>query len=192
MVFIQGDRLPGSDRLKELSKKEEIKLYISDYVTMEVYQGPLKVFQQKIEFLNTHKEHNKDFFAKMNEIIKKEYEREFGLERESDYWKDCKINYCKSIIGGLIAIPAPLRQSFITQFYENIELELSRFGQLKTKYNIKLFDSVHLMEAQGSEMNWFITEDKDLKNRANRIPWLVFRISKLEEFLRTHNWSGEK
>jgi len=60
-IIIRGGKLRGSDRLRELSKKGKIKLFISDYVSMEIYQGLLRVFRQKNELLNTHKEHNKDF-----------------------------------------------------------------------------------------------------------------------------------
>ncbi len=189
-IVIGGGKLPGSDRLKELSKKGKVKLFISGYVSMEVYQGLTEVFRQKNEFLNTHKEHNKDFFAKMNEIRKKQHEREVGLEKELNYWKkDCKINYCKSICGNLIGTPLPFLLAFVTKFYEHIHLELSRLEQLETKYNIKDLDAVHLMEAQCSKMNWFLTEDKDfLKKRASGIPWLTFKISRLEKFLRIHNW----
>jgi len=124
----------------------------------------------------------------MNEFRKKEHKSEIQLEKELNYWRDCRIDYCKSLFGGLIHIatsPSLLR-SLIAKHKEDINLELLCFGQLRTQYRVELLDAVHLMQAQGSKINWFITEDQDLIKKSNKIPWLVFKNSTLKDFLKSH------
>lgn len=151
---------------------------------MEQYRLSWKLDKQRDEFLSVHKDYDKEFFTKMEGFRKKESKLRNQVKEELSYWKNCGIEYCKSTFEGLIHIATvPGLVQLFANKYGDINSEILHFGQLQTRYHIKLLDAVHLMQAQSSQMDWFITEDQKLIKKANRVPWLIFKVSTIEDFL---------
>jgi len=180
-IVILGKKLPENKVIVELAKSNQIKLFVSQKVTMERRSKSYKQ-RKAIEkiFKNKHNLPKDKYFKLVNDAIKKKERYEKMEKEESKFWWEVKPENTKSTFEGLTMLGL-LGPYFIELFdYKN---ERALLGELLDNYNIKHDDAFHLMEAHSGGMDYFLTNDTRLIKKSKKVPWLKLKVLTPNKFI---------
>ena len=178
-ITISGPNSSENHTLVEMSKNGKIKIFVSEKVTMErrarsFKQGEIirKIIDMKGALIE------EKYFKLLNEAIEKEKILKKLEKDETKFWMQVRPEYVKSTFRSLVWLGSSW-EDFIELL--DIKNERTLLGELLTTYNIREADAIHIMEAHSAEMDFFLTKDRKLIKKAERISWLKpkFMIPKI-------------
>ena len=183
-IIILGSNSSENHTLVEMSKKGKIKLFVSEKVEMERRARSFRQGDIIDKIIDKEKTLGEEIFLKVfNEAIK-EKERLKKLEKdEIKFWMQVKPENVKSTFRGLTWFGL-LGADFIELL--DIKNERPLLGELLTTHNIKEADVFHIMEAHSAEMDFFLTWDGKLINKAKSISWLKPKIMTPKAFMKNY------
>lgn len=173
-IIILGHKKKEHENLKNLLKEEKITLYISDHVDIELHG---KVFQKLKEkedalkiydtFLPTgNKEIDKAIINNVKEKKDSYYKAREDEKNDRFFWKETHLMPVNSRFAGLWAVGAfdPYLNSFIQD-------ELQKVGILMN-CGVGGKDALHIIQAYCADIDYFLTWDKPLIKKIQKITWL--------------------
>jgi len=182
-IFIGGAKRPEHHILKDFAIKGRLRLLIGPEGSREIRQqiSGLRDKRHKIlvpEGKYTFKESAGLLNAIDDEI--KSLKKQIGSELL--FWKDAKPETPNNTFEGIMATlwTAGLEVASAIDFKGEIGLVSS----LQRDFNIKVTDVFHLMHAHSARLNYFLSWDRQLINRAKKVHWLIPRVMTPSEFLK--------
>lgn len=189
-ILIKGSKKEEHSKIKEMSKRGEIRLYISDLNKIEQHGKVFPKLRKKDAILCLYDDlelatmENRKLAEKLI-IYRKKCIREYEQERkneeaERNFWKDVNL------------FPISLKSQFETLYFISgvspsyssyIKNDLNYLDELVVKYNIDGKDAIHVMNAHSANTDYLLTWDDKLVKKAKKISWLKSKVFTPERFL---------
>lgn len=181
-VVIKGDKEKDNIALKELALLKAVRLFISPETMSEQQAHSLNHYfgdQVKADRIYSIIK-NDETYKKAKEERQKQEILYGSEEREWGFWEECGFEFTKSTFAGLVTLARNGTKVF------DVTGEINLFNILIQKHKIGKMDAAHLMHAHSAKINYFLTYDKALIKKGNKVKWLYPKIFSPRELLKQH------
>lgn len=178
-ILIGGSKRPEHEKLIELSKDGKLRLYYSDHGTLEVHGKVFPKYRQKnlagllyrkMESQMLGNPELANAVIQLNNAADKEYkDARQAEEDEQKFWVKSGMIPVSSTFTGLMTMGG-LNFGLIQAV--DVKKELPLLDELIMKYGISDKDAIHIMYAHSASLDYFLTWDSKLINKAAKVDWL--------------------
>jgi predicted nucleic acid-binding protein len=170
-ILILGSKKEEHNILKRLSQDGKIYLYSSDQCNLELHGKVFPSLRKKDEALKIYnnfmptgdKNLDETIINYVNATTAEYYENRKKEEKEKEFWQDVNLLPINSPFGRLwsMASFSPVINSLIQKNFNEVDKLL--------KYGIEGYDAFHLIQAFSGGIKNFLTWDRSLIKKMNKI-----------------------